>query len=208
MSTLTKQVNGTYLIFTWRPVSLIGAVLLVCLMVSVSAGAAAGVLDGNEDFNLLATRGFAQAVDGPHADGSPLNSFAWSMEWFNGALLVGTLKAEGSLQQMRGQIWRYTPGGTGGIAGSWKMVYQSPTSFYGPKDLGYRWMTVCNVGGTPRLYVTTMGSKQDASFIRTMGSLSSRLRRPGSREETSATDPLSASMTRGVRHSLSRPPWA
>ncbi len=134
--------------------------ILISLPLPGPAWAEVGVLAGDEDFKLLANRGFAQAVDGPHADGSPLNSYAWSMEWFNNALLVGTLRNDGTTMQRTAQIWRYTPGGAGGIAGTWKMVYQSPLSFYGPKDLGYRWMTPCNVGGTSRLYVTTMGSQK------------------------------------------------
>jgi hypothetical protein len=160
MSAFTVQRSKILCVLVCRIILFIVMAILASLPLPGPAWAEVGVLDGNEDFKLLATQGFAQAVDGPHADGSPLNSYAWSMEWFNGALLVGTLRSTGTTQQKRAQIWRYTPGGTGGIAGSWKMVYQSPTSFYGPQDLGYRWMTACNVGGTPRLYVTTMGSQR------------------------------------------------
>lgn len=112
------------------------------------------MLDGDDDFKLLATLGFAQAVDGPHSQGTTQNSYAWSMEWFKGALLVGTLRQNST----RAQIWRYTPAGTGGITGTWKMVYQS--SRLEPADSGYRWMTVCDVGGAQRLFVATWGSQR------------------------------------------------
>jgi hypothetical protein len=160
LSASTVQGPKVFYVLTSRIILFIGMAFLASLPLPGPVWAEVGVLGGDEDFNLLATRGFAQAVDGPHAEGSPLNSYAWSMEWFNGALLVGTLRNQGTTQQRRAQIWRYTPGGVGGIAGSWKMVYQSPTSSYGPQDLGYRWMTVCNAGGTPRVYVTTMGSQK------------------------------------------------
>src|SRR5262245_44969588 len=120
------------------------------------AWGAVGVLARNEDFKLLANQGFAQTINGasfgPNV-GSYLNSYAWSMAWFNGSLFVGTgrFETDGSLQSLstlRAEIWRYTPGGIAGASGTWQRVYQSPTTlFIIPRDIGYRWMTVCDVGG-------------------------------------------------------------
>ncbi len=137
-----------------QAVVLAGSLLLACFTCS-ELWAAVGILDGNEDFALLASHGFTEAVDGPHAEASPANKYAWSMAWFNGALVVGTFSPTG---QNGGQIWRYAPAGTGGLSGTWKMVYQSPSGFFAPKDLGYRWMTVCDAGGTPRLYAATLST--------------------------------------------------
>ncbi|HXX82042.1 MAG TPA: hypothetical protein VEI46_10870, partial [Thermodesulfovibrionales bacterium] len=153
MSIFTKRRKDSVLILTWRIILMIGIVLLVPLTAPGRAAATVGVLGDDEDFALLASLGFEQAVDGHHSQGSTSNSYAWSMEWFNGALLVGTMRQDGTVAQ----IWRYSPAGAGGISGTWKMVYQP--GFLDPKDYGYRWMTVCNTGGTPRLYVTTMGSR-------------------------------------------------
>ena len=110
--TTTNWINRIHRIHTWEPILFIGIVLFAVLIASVPVRAEVGVLDGNEDFKLLATRGFAQAVDGPHAEGTPLNSYAWSMEWFNGALLVGTLKDQGTFPAKEGPdlalyAWRY-----------------------------------------------------------------------------------------------------
>jgi hypothetical protein len=86
-----------------------------------------------KDFKKVATAGF----------GDPHNSYAWSMDWFQGRLYVGTgrdiLWMFGRMgghayldpypvpllpreeMDLRGQIWRYTP-----KAGSWEQVYTSP----------------------------------------------------------------------------------
>jgi hypothetical protein len=129
-----------------------------------ASGPTPGVLDSKADFSLLATRGFDLVVNGSTAlvdgAGTLRNSYAWSGEWFGGSAFVGTVVREGTVQQLRGEIWRYTPGvGAGVIAGSWTRVFQSPTGFFIPQEIGYRWMTVCDPGdtGTPKLFVSTLG---------------------------------------------------
>jgi len=86
-----------------------------------------------KDFTKVASVGF----------GDPHNSYAWSMEWFQGRLYVGTGRdilwlfarmgnhtyldpypvplLPRAKMDLRGQIWRYTP-----EAGSWEQVYTSP----------------------------------------------------------------------------------
>lgn len=160
MSTAKRPVvpNRLARAFTSRLVLLIGMSLLALLATSRPAGAEVGVPDSNADFALLASQGFAQAVDGPHPEGSRRNIYAWSAAWFGGRLFVGVVGRGGTVSELRGQIWRYTPAGTGGIAGTWAMVFQSPLVLNTPTDVGYRWMTVCDVGGSSRLYVATLGA--------------------------------------------------
>jgi hypothetical protein len=86
-----------------------------------------------KDFTKVASVGF----------GDPHNSYAWSMEWFQGRLYVGTGRdilwlfarmgnhayldpypvplLPRAKMDLRGQIWRYTP-----EAASWEQVYTSP----------------------------------------------------------------------------------
>jgi hypothetical protein len=138
----------------------------------LAAEAAEGELDGNEDFKLIATDGFGLVVNNtgslvPTGIFEPFrNSYAWSMVFFQGKLYVGTgrfeLDAVQNTNQGVAEIWRYTPAGAGGASGSWQRVFQSPLVglpllFTLPRDLGYRWMTVCDVGGVERLYISTFG---------------------------------------------------
>src|ERR1700675_2898301 len=116
-------------------------ILAIAIMLAVPglSGATPGVLDSSADFALLATQGFARVVNGsttlvPGA-GSFQNSYAWSGEWFGGRAFFGTAHREGpALQDLRGEIWRYTPVGVGGIAGTWRRVFQSPFLFL-PTDI-------------------------------------------------------------------------
>lgn len=148
--------------------------IVITLAVSGPTWADPGLLEGKGDFAVLATQGFQKVVNGSTAlvagGGTFRNSYAWSGEWFGGRAFVGTVVREGSVQQLRGEIWRYTPGGTGGIAGTWARVYQSPTGFLIPTDLGYRWMTKCTVGdGVERLYATTLGLQRGRIIYSTDG---------------------------------------
>ena len=141
------------------------AAALVAVALSVTPARAVDLLDGNEDFTLLAKLGFEEAIDGPHADGSRKNDYAWSMAWFNGKLLVGTGQFEIDPATGRpggGQIWAYTPGGADGKSGTWKKVYEAPFSAIsgGPREIGYRWMTPCTFRGTNYLFVSTLGVAQ------------------------------------------------
>lgn len=120
----------------------------------------------------LARRGF----------GDPLNSYAHAMEFFDGALYVGTTRANLHLRQtndppalrpwpvggpddvyaldLRAQIWRHDP-----AAGGWEQVHHSGTAAEDagrgarrvPLDIGYRGMTVVDdaAAAAPGLYVTT-----------------------------------------------------
>src|SRR5581483_11469436 len=56
-------------------------VLAVALFISFPVAAATPLLGSAQDFKLLATLGFQQAVDGAHPEGSGLNNYAWSMRW-------------------------------------------------------------------------------------------------------------------------------
>jgi len=148
--------------------------IAITLAVPGLTGATPGVLDSGADFSLLATRGFALVVNGSTAlvpgAGSFQNSYAWSGEWFVNRAFVGAVHREGpALRDLRGEIWRYTPGGVGGIAGTWQRVFQSPFLFL-PTDIGYRWMTVCDVGdGVQRLYATTLGLQRGRILYSTDG---------------------------------------
>ncbi|MFO1314450.1 MAG: hypothetical protein U1F58_02510 [Burkholderiales bacterium] len=153
--------------------------LALCILALALAAAApvraAGMLSGDADFKLLATLGFEQAIDGAHPEGSQLNEYAWSMTWFKGKLYVGTGRFEtdgtaASLATMTGQIWAYTPGGPDGSTGRWAMVLQAPMGLLGPREFGYRWMTVCNFGGTDYLFVSTAGIAQ-GNILRTTDGL-------------------------------------
>jgi hypothetical protein len=146
---------------SWRRV--VGSAMLVLGSIAGIAAAAppaAAVIDGPEDFVLLASRGFAYGVDGVHPQGTLRNAIVWSMAWFNDQLFVGTAALSGNPAEwgrLGGQIWRYTPGGPAGVAGVWTLAYESPVAGI-PIDGGYRWMQVCDVGdGVPRLYVVTFG---------------------------------------------------
>lgn len=135
---------------------------------------ATGFLTDNQDFKLLASLGFEQAVDGPHPDGTDTNIFAWSMAWFQGKLLVGTARITvdpATGQPRSGQIWAYTPGGAGGANGTWAKIYESPPFFLGggPREFGYRWMTPCRLGNTDYLFVSTLGTLQGNILYTTDG---------------------------------------
>lgn len=145
--------------------------LLIAPLLVAGPVQAAGQLDGNEDFKLLAALGFEEAVDGAHPEGNQLNSYAWSMAWFKGKLYVGTGRFEtdgtfSSLPTMRAQIWAYTPGGTGGASGTWEVVLESPMGFISPRDFGYRWMTKCTFNGVEHLFISTIGWQQ-GNILRT-----------------------------------------
>lgn len=147
------------------------ALCLVLVLAVAAPARAAGILNDNADFKLLASLGFTQAIDGAHPEGTELNQYAWAMTWFKGKLYVGTGRFEtdgtpASLATMTGQIWAYTPGGPDGSTGSWSMVLQSPMGLLGPREFGYRWMTVCNFGGTDFLFVSTAGIAQ-GNILRT-----------------------------------------
>ncbi|UCF41744.1 MAG: hypothetical protein JSW43_05310, partial [Gemmatimonadota bacterium] len=140
--------------------------LAAALACSIPFGAGAQELNGNEDFAPLAWRGFAEGVDGPHAEGSTDNSYAFSMAWFQGRLFVGTIRnvtdaVDQLLESLRAEIWRYTPAGPHGLSGSWERVYRSPLLWFTdiPWEIGYRNMLVCDAGdGVSRLYVATLGT--------------------------------------------------
>jgi len=140
---------------------------LLALLAALACAPAGAVdlLDGDEDFTLLSSLGFEQAIDGPHADGTRKNDYAWSMTWFNGRLLVGTGQFEvdpATGQPGPGQLWSYTPGGADGKQGTWAKVYEAPFSALsgGPREFGYRWMTQCSFRGTKYLFVSTLGVLQ------------------------------------------------
>ena len=135
------------------------------------------------DGDFFGGQGYPNLV--PHALGSPRNSYAWSMAWFDGRLYVGTtrdvlcfqgadvsaceLDEEASLvigDDQRAEIWRYTPSvGDFGLSGTWERVFRSPQVGFPlnlfvpdlPRDFGYRGMTTCDAGGAERLYVTASG---------------------------------------------------
>lgn len=135
---------------------------------------AVDVLNGDEDFSLLASLGFQQAVDGAHPDGTGKNDYAWSMAWFNGKLYVGTGQFEvdpATGQPGPGQIWAYTPGGANGKSGKWKKVFEAPFSALssGPREFGYRWMTQCSLRGINYLFISTLGILQGNILYTTDG---------------------------------------
>ena len=139
------------------------ALCAVAALATLHPAVAAPPLEGSDDFTLLASLGFAQAVDGAHPEGSPSNSYAWSMAWFRGQLYVGTGRFEsdgGGGLPGAAQIWAYTPGGAAGTAGTWALVHQSPTSLGVAREYGYRWMTTCSFRGTEYLFVSTIGAVQ------------------------------------------------
>ncbi len=176
-----------------RTALLAGAVFLG--LVASGTASASGPSNAG-DFGQLAKNGFAYAVDGafyldpgkteypnlqPTGLGGPLNTYSWSMAWFQNALWVGTNRDVTSADRVAAgpaEIWRYTPStgdasGDWGLSGTWQQVYVSPSvsrivawlsggaipTDY-PRDAGYRNMTVCNAGGngtTSRLYVTATG---------------------------------------------------
>jgi len=110
--------------------------------------------------------------------GSDRNNWGWSMAWFENSLWVGTneLEPDSDGNYYGAEIWRYFPShfdtsGDWGLSGKWKRVFKSPrvnpllaaALAYagipnGPRDIGYRYMTVCNAGdGVDRLYVNSFG---------------------------------------------------
>jgi hypothetical protein len=150
------------------------AAALVFALVQLAAMPARAVdlLDGDEDFTLLSSLGFEQAIDGAHADGTRKNDYAWSMAWFNGKLYVGTGQFEidpATGQPGPGQLWAYTPAGASGKSGTWKRVYQAPSFLGGPREFGYRWMTQCSFRGTNYLFISTLGTLQGNILYTTDG---------------------------------------
>ncbi len=162
---------------TDRRAFLVRLVLCLALLIGLAplrAEAIVGELEANEDFKVLFQDGGAKVVNGtPDLVPNPVsdpdyfrNSYPWSMVFFQGNLYMGTGRFEtDALQnttQGTAEIWRYTPGalGAGSIAGTWTRVFKFTTLtplVNLPRDLGFRWMTVCDVGGTERLYVSTFG---------------------------------------------------
>ena len=174
-----------------RIVLVVSMTLLSMLAISALGRVEAVELDGNEDFVPLATQGFLTTVNGgsdlvPHPDGSRRNNYIWSMLWWGGKLYAGTLRdffclgpALGSgrppgyeeicpppgtlTADQRAEIWQYTPGGEGGIQGTWQRVFQSPLVLdlpglaQIPREVGYRNMVECDAGGTSNLYVVNLG---------------------------------------------------
>lgn len=138
------------------------AVVCAAALLGAVPVSAAPLLDGNEDFKLLAWLGFEQAVDGAHPQGTVANDYAWSMAWFRGKLYVGTGQFSRTSLGLAGsgQIWAYTPGGADGASGSWSRVYESPGGVAGAREFGYRWMTTCKLRGTEYLFVSTAGPLQ------------------------------------------------
>ncbi len=139
------------------------AIAALVLSIASLAVSAVPLLDGNEDFKLMASEGFTKAIDGPHADGSPENDYAWSMAWFKGKLYVGTGRFETSDSQpvpSAGQLWVYTPAGADGASGTWAVAYTSPQFLSLPREVGYRWMTQCNFRGQDYLFISTLGPLQ------------------------------------------------
>ena len=152
------------------------ALLSATLFALVTYGTAHAVdlLNGNEDFKLLASLGFEQAVDGAHPEGSRYNDYAWSMAWFRNRLYVGTGRFQidpATGQPGAGQIWRYTPGGADGASGTWALVLQAPPFVVGggAREFGYRWMTQCSFNGIDYLFVSTIGTVQGNILYTTDG---------------------------------------
>ena len=149
---------------TLRSLAALACLLFACLLLLPRTAHAVEVLDGNEDFKLLAELGFEQAVDGAHQLGTRTNDYMWSMSWFKGKLYVGTGRFEIDPQTnmpRAAQIWRYTPGGPDGRSGSWERVFEAPTLLgVGPREFGYRWMTQCSFGGVDYLFISTIGTVQ------------------------------------------------
>ena len=151
--------------------SAVAAAIAIAAFVTCANQASAGLLSGDQDFKLMAWQGFAQAIDGPHPEGSTLNGYSWSMSWFKGKLYVGTLvfQNDGTLSglaNMVGQIWAYTPGGPTGANGTWSLALQSPPGIVSPREFGYRWMTVCKFNGVDYMFVSTAGFLQ-GNILRT-----------------------------------------
>lgn len=149
----------------------IAGVIVVAACLTSAQQATAGLLSSDQDFKLMAWQGFAQAIDGPHPQGSTLNGYSWSMQWFKGKLYVGTLVFQNDgtlsgLQNMVGQIWAYTPAAPGGASGTWSLALQSPQGLISPREFGYRWMTVCNFNGVDYMFVATAGWLQ-GNILRT-----------------------------------------
>ena len=52
--------------------SAVAAAIAIAAFVTCANQASAGLLSGDQDFKLMAWQGFAQAIDGPHPEGTPL----------------------------------------------------------------------------------------------------------------------------------------
>ena len=157
---MPRTIDRSFVGNVWRSMRI--AALCVAAALAPSA-VAVPLLDGNEDFRLLAQLGFEQAVDGAHPQGTVLNDYAWSMTWFRGKLYVGTGQFSQDPQTGLpggGQIWAYTPGGPDGASGTWALAFEAPGGLAGPREFGYRWMTTCRFRGTDFLFVSTIGPLQ------------------------------------------------
>lgn len=146
--------------------------LAIGWLATTGSAAAVDLLDGNEDFKLMASAGFSQALDGAHPEGTPSNDYAWSMAWFKGKLYVGTGQFESDAVTGlpgAGQIWAYTPGGADGSSGTWALAYAAPASLTGPREFGYRWMTQCSFRGQDYLFISTLGVFQGNILYTTDG---------------------------------------
>jgi hypothetical protein len=114
------------------------------------------------------------------------NSWPWSMEWFNGKVLVGTFPyaacvhsvgtggyppadpeiscpSDPNSLELEAEIWSWTPGGS-----TWTRVFHSPRDLLIPgttdqfvaRDIGFRGMSVfTESNGTQALYVSGCSSK-------------------------------------------------
>ncbi|MFO1323276.1 MAG: hypothetical protein U1F15_04345 [Burkholderiales bacterium] len=161
---LTSKLRTVFSVMADR-LGLLCAILGAAAQVVAGPAHAVDLLNGDEDFKVLATLGFEQAVDGAHAQGSYKNDYAWSMAWFKGKLYVGTGRLAvdpATGQPGAAQIWAYTPGGADGASGTWALAFQSPNFVIGggPREFGYRWMTSCTFNGTEYLFISTIGTLQ------------------------------------------------
>ena len=156
------------------------------------------------DFRCVARGGF----------GDPYNAYAHTMAWFDGALYVGTTRANLHLRRandppglrpwpvrcpadvydldLRAQIWRYDPG-----PGTWRQVLRSPMvrgrgGQRVPRDIGYRGITAAPAsnGRPAALYVTTWAPSRGPAPIMLRSQDGKRFERVG-RPEVLSERPVS-----------------
>ncbi len=143
-----------------------------------SQGMQEGQILDAEDFVQTSVQGF----------GDRQNTWAWSMQWWNGHLYVGTNRSWGCVRYaawlpdlyppsdpdiqctpepedllLQAEIWRYAP-----ETDIWERVYQSPNDVeipespekYTARDFGFRGMTVFTESdGTEALYVAGVSTR-------------------------------------------------
>jgi len=135
-----------------------------------------------DEFQRIAVNGFTRF------GGSPHNSWAWSMKWFNGKLYVGTGREEFCLslysddvhdgsklfswatkadvcpdystlaQSMQAEIWEYTPG-----TNTWRRAYQSPASI--PLTIGGKSIMTGRDAGFRSMAVFTEKNGTQALYV-------------------------------------------